>query len=314
MWWFVWAVLAAVGLAQLPILVDCLRVFFPHWRISRIAGRISSVLLVVFLCSIALVAISYFFIVFLPLHEKDPFNTMKGWLHISFAVWIWLNMAFHYAVAVFVSPGTVPTAKQQDKTASSGDTGSTATTGPPPVPPSPQHVCKRCDATILYMDHHCPFTANCVGLENYTSFVLMLFYGWVGLVYALRMSLPYFYTCRIIKFLWFFKLTSGPLNMDEATLQMCWELGPHTLITVPVILGTMVVSILLTWQAVMLLVDMSTTSILRSKGLTLRDLLKRIQQKKFAAKHSRLCVMFLNRTSTYNLIAIVLITSFIIFS
>lgn len=315
MWWFVWTVLAGVGLAQLPLLVDCLRAFFPNWRISRFAGRFSSILLVAFLWSIAVVALSYFFLVFLPLHAKDSFNSFEGWFHISFAVWVWLNMAFNYAVAVFASPGIVRAVPaKEDKSLRAGDTSSTSTANPLPEPPCPQHTCKRCNAVILYMDHHCPFTANCVGLENYKNFILMLSYGWVGLVYALRMTLPYFYKCHIVKFLWVFNLTSGPLNMSKAALQMCWELGPHTLITVPLVMGITAVTTLLAWQAVMLLADVSTTHILSRKGLTLRDVFQRAQQKRFAAKDSRLQVMLIDRTSTYDLISVVIIVFFFIIS
>ena len=316
MWWFVWTVLAGVGLAQLPLLVDCLRAFFPNWRISRFAGRVSSILLVAFLCGIAVVALSYFFLVFLPLHTKDSFNSFEGWFHISFAVWVWLNMAFHYAMAVFASPGIVPAvpAAKADKSPRAGDTGSASTANALPEPPCPQHSCKRCNAVILYMDHHCPFTANCVGLENYKNFILMLSYGWVGLVYALRMTLPYFYKCHFVKFLWVFNLTSGPLKMTKAALQMCWELGPHTLITVPLVMGVTAVSTLLAWQAVMLLADVSTVHILSSKGLALRDVFQRVRQRKFAAKDSRLQVMLIDRTSTYDLVSVVIIVSFFIFS
>lgn len=32
------------------------------------------------------------------------------------------------------------------------------------------------------MDHHCPWTGNCVGLYNHKYFILFLFYATVGLI------------------------------------------------------------------------------------------------------------------------------------
>ena len=133
-------------------------------------------------------------------------------------------------------------------------------------------------------------------------------------MYALRMALPYFYKCHIVKILWVFELTSGPLNISEDDLLMCWELRPHTLITVPLVIGVMAVSTLLAWQALMLLADVSTQSILSSKGLTLRDLFQRVRERKFAAERSRLQIMLINKTPTYNIIAVVIIVTFFLFS
>lgn len=39
------------------------------------------------------------------------------------------------------------------------------------------------------MDHHCPFTGNCIGARNHGHFLLMYIFACVGLVYALTMCI-----------------------------------------------------------------------------------------------------------------------------
>lgn len=45
--------------------------------------------------------------------------------------------------------------------------------------------CRDCDNCVLDFDHHCPFTRNCIGARNYSSFILFLTSTNVGLVLIL---------------------------------------------------------------------------------------------------------------------------------
>lgn len=52
-----------------------------------------------------------------------------------------------------------------------------------PRPARTRH-CSQCDSCILRFDHHCPFINNCVGLNNYRYYILVIFYLLVGIWYA----------------------------------------------------------------------------------------------------------------------------------
>lgn len=41
--------------------------------------------------------------------------------------------------------------------------------------PERTHHCKTCNVCVLAMDHHCPWTMNCVGLYNFAPFMRFLF-------------------------------------------------------------------------------------------------------------------------------------------
>ena len=286
--WLIWIVIFAVGLAQLPLIVDCLRTFFPKWRITRVAGRVNNVLLFCLLGSLAAVAFFYYFLnIYLPLTVSEPFTTIRGWAHIVFASWLCANMVLNYLLAVFTSPGQ--------------RTGEVMPDHPPSRPPT-YIACKQCKCEVMYMDHHCPFTGNCVGLENYRYFILHLVYAMAGLSYAVWLTYPYFKMCHLPTFLWFFKFTTKLQRPDETAKNICAMLRGHSLISVPASVGIVALVGLLVWQAFMLLADTPTHFVLRQRGVSLCEACGRIGQKTFLCKNSRWRVMLQQRTQWYQIL------------
>ena len=49
-------------------------------------------------------------------------------------------------------------------------------------PPRASH-CRSCQKCILFRDHHCPYTANCIGYNNIQYFINFLFWGIYAIAY-----------------------------------------------------------------------------------------------------------------------------------
>lgn len=157
--------------------------------------------------------------------------------------------------------------------------------------PSQSHYCKICDCAVLYLDHHCPFTGNCVGLKNFFHFYIGLCYGTLGLLYAVLITLPYFLECNFKNILWFFGIVR-----NREILPVCRQLGPHSHVFLPVCAGFFLSLNMVLLQTFLLLSDVSTYNVLLnwSKYPMLRFMLHRIKARKFQEKNSR--INFLLRT------------------
>lgn len=77
--------------------------------------------------------------------------------------------------------------------------------------PDRTHHCRTCKKCIRKMDHHCIFLGNCIGINNYKSFMLTLIYSCLILNYmfftSLRMLFFYaqeFHVSMFVNFFLFF--------------------------------------------------------------------------------------------------------------
>ena len=158
--------------------------------------------------------------------------------------------------------------------------------------PKRSYFCKACRTKILYMDHHCPFTGNCVGFRNYSHFYLWLLYGTIGLVYAVLVTYPYFSECKMKNVWWFFGLVESRVKSP-----LCEDIGVHPYIFLPALAGCWICINMLSLQTLTLLTDVSTFNcIVNSIKLPLlRFAWHRIRGGKFREPNSRLNVLLLRQ-------------------
>jgi len=158
--------------------------------------------------------------------------------------------------------------------------------------PKRSFFCKACQITVLHMDHHCPFTGNCVGFKNYSHFYLWLLYGTIGLAYAALVTFPFFSECKLKNVWWFF----GFVESREKS-PVCEDLGAHPNIFLPIIAGCWICVNMLTLQTLTLLTDISTFNFIVNirKLPLLRFAWQRIKGGKCREPNSRLNVLLLRQ-------------------
>ena len=284
---FVYVVILLVGLIQIPILVDICRAVFPGWKLRRTTHWCVNILLVTVMTSFFVVGLGYYLLIFLPLGVEHPFSSLRGLLHLTFALWVWINVVVNYFMAVLVCPGKVGAEVEHMK---DNSTESPLTNGMYWNPPR-YHYCSVCQESVAYMDHHCPFTGNCAGLRNYSYFLLCLVYGAIGLGYALWMSFSYFNQCVLVKVWWI----TGWTELDQP--DVCAELGPHVNIFIAVLGGFYVTFNMSILQFLLLFADLSSYDILKNvtKFSVFRFAWHRMKGGKYKESGSRLNVMFLQQ-------------------
>lgn len=65
--------------------------------------------------------------------------------------------------------------------------------------PPGSHHCSSCNTCILDMDHHCPFTAGCIGRRNIRFFFWFITFSLFACLYALWLTFHPFVHCRAIE-------------------------------------------------------------------------------------------------------------------
>lgn len=111
-------------------------------------------------------------------HDDEPLWTVVLF-HALPSFWINAGMLYHFYHACTQNAGK-PTADCAEGGRKCRQCGG-------PQPGGTWH-CITCNQCVLYMDHHCPFTANCVGHANYPFFFGFLFWAWMATVYACWLS------------------------------------------------------------------------------------------------------------------------------
>lgn len=179
-----------------------------HGRRQRIHRFLSSLRPLVPLVGMVLVLLcgwSYFSIFrYTVVRQKwcDDTTTCR-WemVHGSLVIFLIVNIIGHYLWCIFKSPGVVKAIQEIfDHTKNinnSIEQSSAIIYHPDPNPsycnkceitrPARAHHCKICKKCILRYDHHCPWVNNCIGRNNYRSFVLLVFYLTVGCTYGVLM-------------------------------------------------------------------------------------------------------------------------------
>jgi hypothetical protein len=148
------------------------------WEESAIRISDRSEYLVVAATVAGILSAIYFHVTEFLEHEGEPLATVVLF-HVLPSLWINCGILYNFLMAILTNPG-VP-----DSTHAEGGTTCRHCSGP--QPPMSAH-CVTCNQCVLYMDHHCPFTANCVGQHNFPYFFGFVLWSWVATLYAVWLS------------------------------------------------------------------------------------------------------------------------------
>lgn len=323
MFWYVYG--TVIVICHVPITVDIIRLVRPEWKIPRVTGSVTQFVLVFLSVLVFCVSIIQHFTFFLPLLAPDPLHSLDGILHIVFSVWIWINVTVHFYMTLFVHPGEDKelmlsdndnqnglwnentesglTYRSRRGTQTGGDEASemglySIETSDDPQLPKPQtgiewspkrtNYCRVCQINVAYADHHCPYIGRCLGFYNYAHFYIGMIYGLLGMLYAMFVTLPHFYRCDIKSLLVYFGLMD-----EEASSDVCEELGTQSRASVPVLVALWGCWNMVSIQTFFLLADISTFNVLKNiqRVPILRFTWHRIKGRKCLQPQSRLSVL-----------------------
>lgn len=297
MLWFAYVLLFLYGLAHTPLLVDVLRQLFPQWNIKRLTSSVSSLILILLISFSFLLGLGMQLFVFIPHMPQVTLRPVKLVLHSLFAYWVWINAVVNYMYTLFSRPGIFRPSVKKSSIASDitpstqpvaalggGATVKEESSGVKKVLPATsgqentrKSSCKICEETIPYRDHHCPFTGNCIGLNNFSHFYLTLFYSMLGLGYAVFVSFSYFGDCIFLAW--------RTVQKEE----ICTSFELYADMVLPTIGALVTVTIMFLFYTFLLLVDISTYDLLTHWRTIKFDF------GKFKGENSRLRVLLLNQ-------------------
>eukprot|EP00039_Didymoeca_costata_P021564 m.344856 g.344856 ORF g.344856 m.344856 type:complete len:317 (+) comp25339_c0_seq1:166-1116(+) len=203
----VYFLIGAVGITQLPLLVDLVNILFPSLQLGRFTQKWMGVMLFGMLVTVALVGYAAFISFFLPLwiYPTNSIFSPEGMAHILFASWMWCNAMYNYVCAASFSAGMVPRKTGELKCEELPDSSvpqeffverpAGICRHCPGARPRGAFHCHICNGCIEGFDHHCPFVKNCIGVKNYTYFFFFLVYSTAGMIYSSMLTFPLFNEC-----------------------------------------------------------------------------------------------------------------------
>jgi len=153
--------------------------YFPNFPRDRSDGVALG-----FLCLMAPLVAAFELLFIIPnVYHDNPLNHS---LHVVFIFWVWsnifLNLFYILKTNVSTFDRVLPAVlKPGWKFCSSCGTNS---------PPRSYH-CFHCNKCILKRDHHCVFTGGCVGFHNHRYYLGLIFYLWIGTLYANVMNFDF---------------------------------------------------------------------------------------------------------------------------
>ena len=146
------------------------------YRIIRLILTIGVTLMILTYCFMA------YYLWILPTFHN--LFTFEGLLHGVFFFYIWLNIVFNYFAVILTSPGRAYTLAQLQEEGYSNEN---------------VHICKKCNRLkstgtvhctacgycVRLASHHSYLLNNCLGLNNYSYYYLLLCYSCLGQVYGI---------------------------------------------------------------------------------------------------------------------------------
>eukprot|EP00039_Didymoeca_costata_P030667 m.30810 g.30810 ORF g.30810 m.30810 type:complete len:311 (+) comp8242_c0_seq2:342-1274(+) len=107
--------------------------------------------------------------------------------HLTPSIWINMGMLYHLFMAVITNAGSFTEILEDEPVQPEVSTPTWCSKCRRHRPSDAFHcsVCGRCSR---FMDHHCPFTANCVGRDNFRYFFAFVLWSWIATVYAVWLT------------------------------------------------------------------------------------------------------------------------------
>ncbi|KAK6147929.1 hypothetical protein DH2020_018841 [Rehmannia glutinosa] len=142
---------------------------------------------------VLLLGFVYYVTVFVFIEGLYGLQSSAGLLNSLIFSFLASLCVFSLLVCVLTDPGGVPSGYVPDVEENQGSDQEVKRSGvhlrhcdkcSAHKPPRAHH-CRVCTRCVLRMDHHCAWINNCVGLRNYKSFLLLVFYATAASTYSM---------------------------------------------------------------------------------------------------------------------------------